>query len=71
MKKSSAWKLMKLIWGKGSTGSRRTDSEQKTQFFFLVNPIRTGGFPAGSRFLPITLEVIKVHSRNLVTFPKS
>ena len=40
----------------------------------LFNPTRTGGggrcFPPGSRFLPITLEVIKEHSRNLVTFPK-
>ena len=33
-----------------------------------VNPIRTG--EGGGGFLPITLEVIKVGSRNLVTFPK-
>ena len=43
-----------------------------------VNPVRTGGGGGGvcvfhqvrGFFLPITLEVIKVHSRNFVTFPK-
>ena len=36
-----------------------------------VNPIRTGGvFHQARGFLPITLEVIKVQSQNLVTFPK-
>ena len=43
-----------------------------------LNPIKTGGggggrgrvFHHARGFLPITLEVIKVHSRNLVTFPK-
>ena len=46
---------------------------QKGQETF--NLIRTGGgggggvFHQAQGFLPITLEVIKVHSRNLVTFP--
>ena len=36
-----------------------------------LNPIRTGGvFHQARGFLPITLEIIKVHSRNLLTFPK-
>ena len=38
-----------------------------------LNPIRTGGgdvFHQARGFLSITSEVIKVHSRNLVTFPK-
>ena len=38
-----------------------------------VNPIRTGGGGVSNQargFLPITLEVIKLHSRNLVTFLK-
>ena len=40
-----------------------------------VNPIRTGGggggvFHQARGFLPITLEVMKVDSRNLVTFPR-
>ena len=35
------------------------------------NPMRTGGvFHQAQGFLPITLEVIKVHSPNLLTFPK-
>ena len=39
---------------------------------FRVNPIRTGGVFSTRLefFFPITLEVINVHSRNLVTFPK-
>ena len=37
----------------------------------IFNPIRTGGvFHQAGGFLLITLEVINVHSRNLVTFPK-
>ena len=36
----------------------------------LFNPIRTGGFHQARGLLPITLEVINVHSRNLMTFPK-
>ena len=38
----------------------------------FINPIRTGGvvFHQAGGFLPITLEVINVYSRNLVTFPK-
>ena len=42
-------------------------------FYSNLNPIRTGGEVYSTRFevfLPITLEVIKVHSRNLVMFPK-
>ena len=47
-----------------------------TEFHFEIdiNPIRTGGgegvFHQFRGFLPITLEVIKVQSRKLVTFPK-
>ena len=38
---------------------------------FQFNPIRTGGvFHQAGGFLAITLEVINVHSRNLVTSPK-
>ena len=38
----------------------------------FLNPIRIGGggvFHQARGFLPITLEVIKIHSRTLVTFP--
>ena len=42
--------------------------------YILFNPIRTGGeggvFHQDRGFLPITLEAIKVGSRNFVTFPK-
>ena len=44
---------------------------------FLFNPIRTGGGGGGGGcfhqfrgYLPITLEAIKVHSRNVVNFLK-
>ena len=39
---------------------------------FCFNPLGTGGrvFHQAGGFLLITLEVINVHSRNLVTFPK-
>ena len=46
---------------------KRLTQEEWREF----NPIRTGGiFHQARGFLPITLEIIKVYSRNLVTFPK-
>ena len=36
----------------------------------FVNPIAIKTFHQARGFLPITLEVIKVHIRNFVTFPK-
>ena len=48
-----------------------TDCFQANEAF---NPITTGGgggvFHQVRGFLPITLEVIKLHSQNSVTFPK-
>ena len=44
-----------------------------TEKKLVFNPVRTGEggvFQQAQGFLPITLEVIKLHSRNLVTFPK-
>ena len=42
-------------------------------YYLVFNPVRTGGggiFYQFRGFLPITFEVIKVHSRKLVTFPE-
>ena len=36
----------------------------------LVKDKDWGCFPPDLRFLPVTLDLIKLHSRNLVAFPK-
>ena len=50
--------------------------QRMAKFYAFLNPIRTGGgvggvvFHHAGSFLPITLEVMKVHNRNFVTLPK-
>ena len=61
-----AWDMRRVV--------KRIEQDEKISFaLFAFNPIRTGGGGGGVShqargFLPITLDVIKVHSQNVVYF---